>query len=125
MRLGRTITMQNRADLIRAVQAAPLYSRLTLQGPRRSSAQNALMWVLLSAFADQLTHNGRKYDEETWKCIGMHALGKHMEFVLGFEGEVVGLGYRSSGLDTAEMSDLIELLYSEGAKRGVRFEKAA
>ena len=120
-RLTRIITRANRAELMRAVEQAADFSRLTLQGPRRTTEQNALMWKLLSAFADQVEHNGRKYNEETWKCIGMHALGKHMEWVLGFDGEIVGLGYRSSELSKEEMSNLIELLYSEGAQRGVVF----
>lgn len=122
MRLSRTITAKNRDEILRAVEQAPLFSRVTLQGPRRTLEQNALMWKLLSSFADQVEHNGRKYDEEVWKCIGMHALGKHMEFVPGFDGEVVGLGYRSSELSKEEMSDLIELLYAEGSRRGVNFE---
>ena len=44
-----------------------------------------------------------------------------MEFIPGFDGEIVGLGYRSSDLDKVEMSDLIEVLYSEGARLGVDF----
>lgn len=125
MRIQRLITHANRSELIGAVQSAEIYSRLLLQGPLRTLPQNRLMWKLLSAFADQLVHNGRKYDEETWKCIGMHALGKEMEFVPGFEGEIVALGYRSSELDIDEMSNLIELLYAEGAQRGVVFHGEA
>ena len=126
MRIQRLITETSRPELVRAVQGAPLFSRFTLQGPKRTDAQNKLMWSLLSSFADQLVHNGRHYDEQTWKCIGLHMLGKTMEFVPDLNGEVVGLGYRSSELDKAEMSDLIELLYAEGSQRGVRFhEKAA
>jgi NinB protein len=125
MRLQRLITHANRPELIRAVEGAELYSRLTLQGPKRTLPQNRLMWSLLSDFADQLVHNGRKYDELTWKCIGMHALGKEVDWVPGFEGEIVALGYRSSELDIAEMSNLIELLYSEGAQRGVVFHGEA
>ena len=125
MRIQRLITHANCPELVGAVQSAAIYSRLLLQGPLRTLPQNRLMWKLLSAFADQLVHNGRKYDEKTWKCIGMHALGKEMEFVPGFEGEIVALGYRSSELGIDEMSNLIELLYSEGAQRGVVFHGEA
>jgi hypothetical protein len=121
VRVHRLITETSRPELVRAVQQAELFSRFTLQGPRRTDAQNRLMWKLLSAFADQLEHNGRHYDEKTWKAIGMHMLGKSMEWVPDLNGEIVGLGYHSSDLDKPEMSDLIELLYSEGAQRGVVF----
>ena len=122
MRISRLITVANRRELVGAVEAAQIYSRLTLLGPVRTLAQNRMMWRLLSLFADQVEHNGRKYDEETWKCIGMHALGKEMEWVPGFDGEIVGLGYRSSELEIGEMSNLIELLFAEGVKRGVDFD---
>jgi hypothetical protein len=124
MRIERLITVASRPQLIDAVESAEIFSRLTLQGPRRTSPQNRMMWRLLSLFADQVEHNGRHYDEKTWKCIAMHALGKEMEFVPGFDGEIVGLGYRSSELDKVEMSELIELLYAEGARLGVDFHDA-
>ena len=125
MRLQRIITEFNRPELLGAVRSAEIYSRLLLQGPKRTSPQNRLMWSLLSDFADQLTLHGHKHDEQTWKAIGMHALGKEVDFVHGFEGEIVALGYRSSELDIDEMSNLIELLYSEGAQRGVVFHGEA
>jgi hypothetical protein len=82
------------------------------------------MWVLLGCFSDQVEHFGRKYDSETWKCIGMNALGKELDFVPSLDGEsVVALGYRSSEMDKFEMSNLIELLFAEGAKRGVDFDE--
>ena len=121
MRLTRLVTDASRAELVRAVQQAPLYARFSLQGPKRTDAQNKLLWVLLAAVSDQLVHNGRKYDEETWKCIFMHMLGKEMAFVPDLNGEIVGLGYRSSDLDVPEMADLLELIYAEGAQRGVVF----
>jgi len=121
MRIKRLVTAVSRAELVRAVEGAELFSRFLLQGPKRTLPQNALMWRLLSCFADQVEHFGRKYDEEAWKCIGLKALGRSMEFIPGFDGEIVGLGYRSSELDKVEMSDLIEVLYSEGARLGIDF----
>lgn len=128
MRLSRTLTPRNRPEVIRDVEQAPLGWRITIEQPRRTSAQNALMWTLLTAFADQVEHFGRKYDAATWKCILMKALGKELAFVPSLEGdEIVALGYRSSELSKEEMSNLVELAYAEGAKRGVVFhgERAA
>jgi hypothetical protein len=121
MRIERLITVASRPQLIGAVESAEIFSRFLLQGPRRTLPQNRMMWRLLSLFADQVEHHGRHYDEKTWKCIAMHGLGKEMEFVPGFDGEIVGLGYSSSELDKVEMSNLIELLYAEGARLGVDF----
>jgi hypothetical protein len=123
MRLCRTLTARNRDEVIRDVTQAPLGWRITIEQPRRSSAQNALMWALLEAFADQVVHCGRKYDATTWKCIGLKAFGKELDFVPSLDGqEIVALGYRSSELSREEMSDFIEFLYSEGAERGVVFD---
>jgi hypothetical protein len=125
MKETQTITHANRLAIIDAVAAAPIGSRVTLRGPRRTLEQNALMWVLLTAFSDQVEHFGRKYDPETWKCIGMNALGKEIDFVPSLDGEsIVALGYRSSEMDKFEMSNMIELLFAEGAKRGVDFDEA-
>ena len=113
---------RERNKAVEWIRQAPVNARVEIKFPRRSLAQNSLLWVLLTAFADQLEHFGRKYDAETWKCVMMKALGKELQFVPSLDGdEIVALGYRSSELSKEEMSDLIELLYSEGAKRGVRF----
>ena len=124
MRQTRTLTHANRDEILAAVAAAPIGSRVTLQGPRRTREQNAFMWVLLEAFADQIEHFGRKYDAETWKAVFMKALGKELEFVPSLDGEeIVALGYRSSELSKEEMSDMIELMFAEGAKRAVDFDE--
>jgi NinB protein len=122
MRFCRSITARNRADVIRDVANAPLGWRITIEQPRRTTAQNSLMWVLLEAFADQVEHFGHRYDATTWKCIAMKALGKELQFAPSLDGhEIVALGYHSSDLSKAEMADMIEFLYAEGAKRGVVF----
>jgi hypothetical protein len=124
MRDTRTITHANRREIIDAVAAAPIGSRVTLRGPRRTNEQNALMWVLLTAFSDQIEHFGRMYDPDTWKCIFMNALGKEIEFVPSLDGQsIVALGYRSSEMDKFEMSNMIELMFAEGANRQVDFDE--
>lgn len=122
------LTTFNKPRVLEAIAEAPLGARVTLKGPRRTNDQNALMWVLLSAFADQVVHCGRKYDAADWKEIFMHALGKELAFAPSLDGDsIVAFGRRTSLLSKEEMSDLIELIMSEGAKRGVNFngEEAA
>jgi len=119
-----TLTEANRPRITKAICEAPLWSRISLKGPRRSSEQNALMWLMLECFSDQVEHFGRKYDAETWKAIALHGFGKELQFVPSLDGEsIVAIGYRTSELSKVEMSDFIEFLYSTGAALGVVFKE--
>ena len=126
MRLSAHITVYNRADLIRAVVNAPVGAQFDLADAPRTTSQNRLLWALLDAFADQVVHCGRKYDAGDWKAIMMKALGKELAFAPSLDGQgIVAIGYQSSRLTKEEMANLIELIYSEGAKRGVVFHGEA
>ena len=84
------------------------------------------MWGLLTDISDQLTHCGERWEAEAWKACFLKAMGKKMQFMPSLDGEsVVAVGYRSSKLSKAEFSELIELIYSEGVKRGVVFHGEA
>jgi NinB protein len=126
VRLSRTITASNRAELVAAVEAAPIGAQFDLIDEPRTGQQNRLMWKLLAQVSDQLEHAGQKYEPEDWKCAFMKALGYKLTFMPALDGDgVVALGYRSSKLDKAKFSELIELIYSEGLKRGVVFDAEA
>ena len=71
-------------------------------------------------------HCGNKYEPEAWKACFLKAMGKELQFMPSLDGEsIVAVGYRCSRLSKAEFSELIELIYSEGAKRGVVFHGEA
>jgi hypothetical protein len=126
MRLSRTITASNRAELIRAVAQAPIGAQLDLIDDPRTVAQNRLMWSQLNDVAAQLVHGGEKWEPEDWKCAFMKALGFKLRFMPSLDGDgVVALGYRSSKLDKEKFSELIDLIYAEGAQRGVVFHGEA
>ena len=126
MRLSRTITQANRADLVRAVEQAPTGAQLDLVDDPRTTAQNRLMWALLNDISDQLTHGGEKWEPEAWKAAFLKAMGKKLQFMPSLDGKsVVAVGYHSSKLDKAEFSELIELIYAEGTQRGVVFHGEA
>ena len=117
---------RERDKAIDCIRQAPTNARVEINSPQRSLAQNSLLWVLLGAFADQVEHCGRKYDAGDWKCIFMKALGKELHFAPSLDGqEIVAIGYRSSRLSKEEMANLIELIYAEGAQRGVVFHGEA
>ena len=118
------LTPYNRAGLIAAIEDAPDGYQVEIAEEKRSDPQNRLMWRLLQCFADQVEHCGRHYDRGTWKCILMNAFGKEIDFVPSHDGlSIVALGYRSSKLSKDEMSHFIEFIYSEGAERGVVFDR--
>ena len=126
MRLSRTVTASNRAELVRAVELAPIGAQLDLIDDPRTLAQNKLMWAQLNDVAAQLTHGGEKWEPEDWKCAFMKALGFKLRFMPSLDGNgVVALGYRSSKLDKEKFSELIELIYAEGTQRGVVFHGEA
>ena len=122
MRLTRTITATNRAELMRALELAPIGSTFELVDDPRTLAQNKLMWALLNEVSAQLPWGGELREPEDWKCAFMKAAGYKLRFMPALDGNgVVALGYRSSKLGKEEFSDLIETIYSQGLQRGVVF----
>lgn len=123
MRISRPITAKNRAELVRAVELAPLGAQFELVDAPRTLAQNRLMWRLLGRIADQLEHCGEHWAPEDWKCAFLKAMGKTIRFMPALDGQgVVAIGYHSSKLSKSEMSDMVELIYSYGAEHGVEFD---
>ena len=113
-----------RQRAIRFVRSAPAGYRVTIDEPKRGVDQNARFWAALGQFAEQVEHNGRKYPAETWKALFLHALGRETQFVPSLDGaEIVPVGQSSSALSKRDFADLTELVYSEGAKRGVQFKE--
>ena len=126
MRISALITRLNKPDLIKAVANAPVGAQFDLVDDPRTTQQNRLMWGLLADISDQLVHCGEKWEPDAWKAAFLKAMGKKLTFMPSLDGDgVVAVGYRSSKLNKEEFSELIELIYSEGAKRGVVFHGEA
>jgi NinB protein len=124
MRLTRTITDTNRAELMAALKAAPVGAVFELVDDPRTLAQNKLMWALLNEVSSQLEWGDppQNYEPEDWKNCFMKAAGHKLRFMPAIDGDgVVALGYRSSKLTKEKFSDLIETIYSQGLQRGVVF----
>jgi hypothetical protein len=119
------IVLNSTADRQRAhryIGAAPFGSRLEVKAAKRTLPQNDRMWAMLTDIARQKDHCGRKYTPDEWKVLFMHACGREMQFVPALNGSgFMPLGYRSSDLSKAEMSDLIEFMLAWGAENGVEF----
>jgi hypothetical protein len=95
---------------------------ISVSPPNRSTAQNALMWVLLGEVADQVTWHGLKLTAENWKDVLTASL-KKQNVVPGIEGGFVVLGTSTRHMTKLEMNNLIELIYAFGAHQGVVFSE--
>jgi len=119
-----------RRRAVAAVAEAPEGYVVTVEEPRRNLEQNALMWVLLQAFADQLVWpvNGQmvKLEAEEWKDLLTAAFRQEtVRVAMGLRGGMVMLGTRTSKMGKRQMAEFIEFIQSEAADRGVELQEIA
>lgn len=103
---------------------------VTIKEPTRSLDQNALMWVLLEAFSQQLLWpvNGAmvKLEPEEWKDLLSAAYRQESQRVaMGLNGGMVMLGLRTSKMVRREFAEFIEFIQATAADRGVALEREA
>lgn len=114
-----------RANCEKAVHDAPEGYKVTIQEPSRSLDQNAALWPILEAFADQLMWpiNGvmTKLLAEDWKDLLTAAFrGENVRVCPSLSGSgMVMLGMRTSKMSKREFSDFLEFLHHVAADRGV------
>jgi hypothetical protein len=89
---------------------------------RRSTEQNSKLWAMLGEVSKQVDWYGQRLTPEEWKHVFSAAL-KKQKVVPGLDGGFVVLGQSTSQMSKGELSDLIELIYSFGAQRGVIFKE--
>ena len=102
------------------IDKAPDNAVVKISPERRSDDQNAKMWAMLSDVS-RAKSEGRRHIPEIWKCIFMAACGHEVAFEQGLDGRPFPIGFHSSKLTKAQMSDLIEMIYSYGAQHGVQW----
>jgi hypothetical protein len=120
----RLVHREARQNALAAVSAAPDGYVVTVSEPTRNLEQNALLWVLLTAFADQLEWpvNGRmrKLTAEEFKDILSAAFRKETaRLAMGLDGGVVMLGMRTSKMSKREFAEFVEFVQAVAADRGV------
>lgn len=119
---------ESRRRAMAAVADAPEGWRIELAAPRRNSEQNALMWVLLQAFSDQLVWpvNGAmvKLEPEEWKDVLTAAFKQEgQRIAMGLNGGMVILGMRTSKMSKRQFAEFIEFLQSVAVDRGVELDE--
>jgi hypothetical protein len=94
---------------------------VTVREPNRSLDQNARMWAMLADISGQVDWYGKRLTPEDWKHVFSSSL-RRLEVVPNLDGTgFVALGLSTSRMSKREMSDLIELMFSFGAERGVNW----
>jgi hypothetical protein len=111
-----------------AVANAPEGYAVAVTEPTRNLEQNALLWVLLTAFSEQLRWpvNGAmvRLSPEDWKTLLTAAYRRESQRVAqGIDGGMVMLGMSTSKLGKREFAELIEFIHSVAADRGVELER--
>lgn len=117
------ISDQVRRNALMALRDAPDGLIVTIAPERRTTAQNARLWAMLSDVANAKPE-GRNWTPETWKCAFMHVLGHQVRFCEGLDGSgPFPLGFHSSRLTVREMGDLITCISEYGDRHGVEWSE--
>lgn len=100
---------------------------VTVSEPTRNLEQNALMWSLLQAFADQLQWpvNGKMewLSAESWKDLLSAAFeGEQANLSPGLNGGIVLLGQRTSKYSKKKFAEFLEFIHATAADRDVDLE---
>ena len=102
------------------VAAAPVGAVMTISPAKRTTDQNSRFWAMLSDIS-RAKPDGRMHTPETWKALFLHAMGHASRFEMGLNGEPFPVGFRSSQLSKAQMSDLMEFMSAWAAEKGIIF----
>lgn len=113
---------QARKNAIIAVSSAPDGYIVEVKEPARTVSQNAFLWACLNDISHQVIWHGMKLKSEDWKHIFTAAL-KGQRSAPGINGGFVVLGQSTSKMRVSEFSDLLELINSFGAERGVKWSE--
>lgn len=84
--------------------------------------QMKLVGVICGEIASQITWHGQKLSKDDVRHMGVAALRKDQRLITAIDGGVILLGGSSRELNRKECGELIELLYSWGAREGVVFK---
>lgn len=91
--------------------------------PRRTDEQSRRMFAMLGDLV-KAKPEGREHDKDQWKAIVMDACGHKPVFVPNLDGTgFLCLGYKSSRLTKAQMSDVLECIAEYGARHDVRWSE--
>jgi hypothetical protein len=129
-RLFNLVHQEARRRAAQAVAEAPEGWRVTIEPPKRNLDQNALLWVLLTCFSEQLKWpvNGAmvQLTPDEWKDVLTAAYRNDAHRIAqGLNGGMVILGMKTSQMGKREFAEFIEFIQSVAVDRGVKLEQQA
>ena len=129
MRTFVLVHQQARERAVAAVREADAGMVVQIKAPGRTSAENALLHVLISDIAKQAEWAGKKRDTECWKRLLVAAWcrvkGEPLELLPSLDGHGFDiLPARTSALSKRDCASLIEYIYFWGAENGIAFSEA-
>lgn len=108
---------------------APEGYRVEIKPTKRTTAQNDMMWSILTDISRQVDFivNGAlvRIEPEEVKDILTAGLRQEMRMAMGLNGGMVMLGQRTSRMSVREMSQLIELAYAFGNEKGIEWSRTS
>ena len=122
----RLVHSEARRRAIAAINAAPDGYVATLTPPKRSTDQNAKMWAMLtdvSRAKPVIDGRQRVHTRDVWKAIMMNGCGHAVQFETGVDGAPFPIGFSSSNLTKAQMSELIDYIAWFGNEYGVKWSE--
>ena len=115
-----TVGRNNRDLIKRWVERAHDGYRIEISQPKRTDAQNKLLWPLLTSLSVGLKWHGLALSPEDWKDLLTASFRKEARVVPNLEGNgFVALGMRTSTMGKAEFSDFIEFILAFASREGV------
>jgi hypothetical protein len=124
---GHTVKLfgaASRAEAKRIIDKAPMGFVVTVKEPVRTQEQNDYMWEILGKIS-RAKPLGIVETPDGWKALAMHACGHEVQFMRGLDGRPFPVGFRSSKLNKAQMSELIDWLLAFCAEQGVKLDEVA
>jgi hypothetical protein len=106
----------------RLIDKAPQDAIVKISAAKRTDDQNAKMWAMLSDIS-RAAPEDRHHIPEVWKCIFMAALAHEVIFTIGLNNQPFPIGFKTSKLTKAQMSDMIEFIYAYGSQHNVKWSE--
>lgn len=121
------VHLEARKRAAQCIAEAPDGYVCEVREPNRNNEQNSLLWVWLTAFAEQLTWpvNGEmvKLVPEEWKDLLTAAYRQESQRVaMGINGGMVMLGMRTSKMSKRQFAEFLSFVESVAADRCVALE---
>ncbi|MDZ5615025.1 recombination protein NinB [Achromobacter xylosoxidans] len=118
-----------RRNAAQACASAPDGYRVEIKPKTRTTAQNDMMWSILTDISRQVQFvvNGAlvNIEPEEVKDVLTAGLRQEMRMAMGLNGGVVMLGQRTSRMSVRDMTQLIELAYAFGNEKGVEWSRTS